>query len=80
MPAPELNSSLQPASVVPPRADALEDKDNHVVQTVENNPVFGHGMLKYWDFQPGYVNLNSGASTPSTAQAAYQPSRLTLNA
>lgn len=65
MAAPDESNVAQPASVVPPKADAFADKTNPIALTVEENPEFGHAMLQHWDFQPGYINLNSGMSPSS---------------
>lgn len=50
--------------IQPPSPDALQAKGNVVHEAVEKNPEFGHGMLKYWDFAPGYRNLNAGTPQP----------------
>jgi hypothetical protein len=41
-------------------------------------PAFGHGLLKYWSFAPGYVNLNHGSygSTPLPVQKYCRELRL----
>ncbi|ORY28005.1 pyridoxal phosphate-dependent transferase [Naematelia encephala] len=51
--------AVQTGSVKSPLEDA--DESQIVGKIMDGYPEFGHGMLKYWKFAPGYVNMNHGS-------------------